>query len=145
MSLFTKLTVLFALCISLILTGCDSPTSEPEIQLLNPEETVELLTSAKSVEPFGKAVVNELTNDAGTTITTTQLFRFRMDDGAGGSVGTACTGICKVDGAGGTSGCRHSGCMPTKLGGCTPLKCSGSCSLSVACSLASASMAVFRW
>ena len=101
---FTRLTLLFALCMSLFLTGCVSPTSEPKIQLLNSEETVKLLNSATNVQPAGEAMVNEMTNDDGTTITTTQLFEFRMDDGTGGTIGTSCTGSCKVDGPVGFGG-----------------------------------------
>ena len=144
MSPLTRLPLLFALCMSLFLTSCDSSTSEPRIQLLSSEETVELLSSATNVQPAGEAMVNKMTNDDGTTITTTQLFRFRMDDGTGGTIGTTCTGLCKVGGPGGIGGCKTSGCKPTKQGGCTVLKCSGSCSLSRTCS-SGTNMTVIGW
>ena len=146
MSQLTRLSMLLALCLSLFITGCDSPTSEPKIQLLSSEESVKLLSSATNVQPIGEAVVNEVTNDGGTTITTTQLFGFRTDDGTGGTIGTSCSGSCKmIGGTGDFSGCITSGCMPTKQGGCTALKCSGSCSLSSACSPAGTNMTVFGW
>ena len=145
MSPFTRLTLLFALCLSLILTACDSRTSEPKIQLLSSEETVKLLNSATNVQPAGEAMVNEVTNDGRTTITTTRLFGFRTDDGTGGTIGTTCTGSCRVDSPGGIGGCKTSGCMPTKQGGCTVLKCSGSCSLSSACSQPGTNMTVIWW
>ena len=136
------LTILSAMISCSILVGCNSPVSEPEIKLLSSTQTTELLASAIRVEPVGEAVVNVSTSDTTTTITTTQLFSFRLNDDTGGSTGASCVGICKIAGPGGSGGCATSGCSPISTGGCTPLVCSGNCTLSSACS-AGTSMTVF--
>lgn len=141
MSVTARITTLFALILGMFLTGCERPASAPRVELLSPTETAELLKSATSVEPVGEAVVTISSTDDTTTVAATQIFSFRLNDDSGGQTGRSCMGSCKVVGPGGLDGCITSGCMPTSTG-CTPLKCSGNCSLSSSCS-AGTSMTVF--
>jgi hypothetical protein len=125
------LAVLAALALSCSQYGTEST----EVRQLTPEETAELFDSAASVEAVGEPSIQAVTDDTGTTVITTQAFRLRTDTGrGGGTVLTGCTGRCKVTGPGGLSDCKTSGCLSDKKGGCTPLKCSGSCTVSAECS-----------
>ena len=93
-----KFTNWYTLILCIVLSSCTSPVSEPRIQLLGAAQTKELLTSAKRAEPAGDAVVNIFTSDTTTTITTTQLFSFRLNDNTGGSTGMSCVGVYKTVG-----------------------------------------------
>ena len=68
-----------------------------------------------------------------TVVTTTQVFRINRPVGGTGMVLGTCGGSCKVTVEGGTlNQCITSGCVPDGAG-CTPLVCSGSCTLSSQC------------
>ena len=110
--------------------GCRTGQT-PEVRMLSEKEAADFWNRAESREPAGQSSVRKIESGTGTVVITTQAYTLRMPGGGGGGLVTVCGGGCQA-GAGGPSGCQTSGCEPTG-NSCTPLQCSGNCTLSHAC------------
>jgi hypothetical protein len=125
---------LVVLVLTTTLSGCAKKQPDPQVRLLSEQEAADLWNKAESRQPVGEAMVRRFPGEAGTHVTTTQAYALRMANGGGaGSLVTVCGGYCQVTTQGGTTaGCQTSGCVPSGHS-CTPLVCSGNCSVSGAC------------
>jgi hypothetical protein len=113
-------------------TGCRSPQT-PQVRTLSDQEAADLWNRAESREPVGEPAVRTIRSETGTTVVTTQIYLLRMAGGRpGGQLVTACTGSCLLKPGGTFDDCKSSGCFRS-ANSCTPLVCSGSCTLSSAC------------
>jgi hypothetical protein len=120
--------------VGVILAGCAPRQSAvPEVRQLTQEETDKLFDEAKSVEAVGEAMIRSTVVGDMTVTTTSQMLIVTRPGGGREPVLGFCGGSCKVTVEGGTLGqCKTSGCAPSGRS-CTPLVCSGSCTLDRAC------------
>ncbi|HET9862204.1 MAG TPA: hypothetical protein VFP37_02070 [Steroidobacteraceae bacterium] len=119
----------------MLLVGCQPKESAPaQARQLTQEETDKLFEAATNVEAVGEPMVRSTVVGDMTVTTTTQMMMVSRPGGGREPILGFCGGQCKVTVEGGTLGqCKTSGCAPQKNGSCTPLVCSGSCTLDRAC------------
>lgn len=130
MALLTRLTTVILVCVAVLNTSCAMKKEAPQIRLLSEQEADDLWNKAESREPVGEPVVKTTQDKTGTTVTSTQVYMLRMLGGGGSTaLGAVCGGSCK---GGIGPECKTSGCMPAGRS-CTPLQCSGTCTLNDAC------------
>jgi len=131
MLMVRRLTTVILVWAAVLLAGCARQMA-PEIRMLSDQEAADLWDKAESRERVGEPVVKTVQNGQCTTVITTQVYRL----GRSTNLIAACGGGCQVTGPGGPAGCQTSGCFSTGRG-CTPLICSGNCTLSHPCKPAS--------
>jgi hypothetical protein len=103
------------------------------VRQLTQEETDKLFDDAKSVEASGAPMIRSTVVGNVTVTTTSQLMIVTKPGGGTEPILGFCTGRCKVTVEGGTLGqCKLTGCEP-KGKSCTPIQCSGSCTLDTQC------------
>jgi hypothetical protein len=116
----------------LVWAGCRGAQA-PEIRALSEQEVADLWRQAESREPVGDPLVQQIPTDTGATVITTQVFMLRR---AGGGPSTqvilGCGGSCTLTPGGTFEGCKTSGCLASG-DSCTPLVCSGTCTVSSPC------------
>src|SRR4029077_5378859 len=109
---------------------CQKPKTTVEV--LSPAAGEALWSEVESSEAVGQPVISKIEEGNVVSFTCTQAYSTRRRGGGGGTTVTVCGGGCQLK-AGGTFGaCVSSGCMPNGKS-CTPLSCSGSCTVSHGC------------
>lgn len=129
MDLLKKLTMVTLVCVAVLSAGCARQKELPQIRALSDQEADDLWNKAERQEPVGEPVVKTTKDETGTTVISTQMYMLRMPGGSSTGFGAVCGGSC-IGGIG--PECKTSGCMPSGRG-CTPLTCSGTCTLKQAC------------
>ena len=130
-----KTSMMLALsCCALLVTACQPQEAPlPQVKFLSEAEAAAIFKDAKSVERVGEPSIKIAAGENTTVVTTTQVFRINRPVGGAALMLGSCGGSCKVTVEGGTlNQCVTSGCAPDGAG-CTPLVCSGSCTLSSQC------------
>ncbi len=133
-------TVIIA-CAALFSAGCSTTAKPPEVRVLSEKQAADLWSRAASYEPMGAADVRKFQSATGVDVVGSQAYLMRMSGGGSGTSVTVCGGSCQLTSGGTFGSCVTSGCTPTGRS-CTPLVCSGSCTLSSSCQ-AQASLGVF--
>jgi hypothetical protein len=130
MVVLTRFATMIVVCVAVLSAGCGVKKETPQIRLLSEQEADDLWNKAERREPVGEPVVKTTEDESGTTVTSTQVYMLSMPGGGGSTgLGAVCGGSC-IGGIG--SECKTSGCMPSGRS-CTPLNCSGTCTLKQAC------------
>jgi hypothetical protein len=132
MALLKMLAALILIYAAVGLTGCQWKQAQ-QLRLLSDQEAADIWSRAEGYEPVGDPVVKQLPDEMGacTTVVTNQVYMLRMPGGGRAQVMVGCGGSCKTDG-GPLGDCKTSGCLSNGRS-CTPLKCSGNCTVSSAC------------
>jgi hypothetical protein len=132
MALLKMLTTLILVsAVAVGLTGCQKQTQQ--LRLLSDQEASDIWNKAVAYEPVGGPVVKQLPDDTGAcmNVVTNQVYMLTMPGGGRTQIMVGCGGGCKTDG-GPLGDCKTSGCLSNGRS-CTPLKCSGNCTVSSAC------------
>jgi hypothetical protein len=118
----------------IVLAGCaPKESAPPQVRQLTQEETDKIFDEAKKVEAVGDPMIRTTVIGDVTLTTTSQVFIVTKPGGGTEPILGFCGGQCKVTVEGGTLGqCKTSGCEPSGKN-CTPLVCSGSCTLDRQC------------
>ena len=132
MAMLKILTTLILISAAMGSTGCQWKHAQ-QVRLLSDQEAADIWSRAEAYEPVGAPVVKQLPDDTGacTTVVTNQVYMLTMPGGGRAQIIVACGGSCNT-GGGPLGDCKTSGCLSNGKS-CTPLKCSGNCTLSRAC------------
>lgn len=147
MAIARMLTTAVLVFAALLSTACTPRQAKvPQIRILTDQEAIDLWNRAESREPVGEPVVQEFKKDTKdekcTEVITTQVYMLRMPGGGSNGLGISCGGNCIATGDGTPADCKTSGCFH-KGGSCTPLVCSGKCTVSKACKVERSTLVMY--
>lgn len=126
-----------SLCALLLVpvVACSSADGADDVEpvAMSDAEALNLVENAKIREPIGEKVVTLREVGDQVQVTCSQQMQLRLAPGGPGGGGPLnCGGSCKLTAGSKLSDCKTSGC--TRSGNsCTPLVCSGGCTLSKSC------------
>ena len=126
-----RTTVIIA-CATVLSVGCTT-MKVPEPRALSEQESTELWSRALSYDRIGAADVRKIQGENEVTVVCTQAYSLRA--AGGGHLGTAvtvCGGSCQLKPGSTFGSCVTSGCVPSGRS-CSPLVCSGGCTVASSC------------
>ena len=103
----------------------------PQLRVLSEKEADDLWSQTKGYEPAGEPTVRRIPTEDGVRVVCAQTYTLRMAGGSG-SVISVCGGACRLTPGSGFPDCKTSGCLSNGRT-CSPLVCSGGCTVSEAC------------